>query len=842
MRTADAEGTKPDKTGSPRESGTTPTVDGLATWLREWRHTNRWTQERLAEALGYEVSYVAKIERGRRRPTEQFVARLSEVAAMPRQELLQLRRRPTARVRLPVPTDAVVGRAREIEDVSRLLGPGCCTSLVGAPGVGKTSLAIEVAWHVAEEYRDGACFVPLAEVSEPPAIAAAVVQALGLAERGACDSEQLLMESLRHRRMLLVLDNFEHVLTARSVVEAVLGHAPQVRVLVTSREALGVVGEKEYRVQPLEFPDLSGDLEEAADYPAVQAFVGRSRLVRPDFTLTEANVRPVVEICSRLDGLPLAIGLTAAASRILSPADIARSLGSRLELAAEGASSAPADRGLTASLDWSWDLLGPSQQTLLTRLGVFAGGYSLAAVERVCVEDQDGEDLLADLAALEGKSLVQPSHSETGISRFASLQTVKRYAEGKLRASGRLEELRRRHCAYYESLVADAEPHITGGRDQAHWLRVLEEEYANVAAAFEWSLRAEPTSALRIAGGLWRFFSMRRVSEGRRWLQAALHAAPGRTAPYLRALIGSCVLARSQGDVDVAGCGLDQARGLAVELGATSELALAVLNQGIVAEQRGCYDVAERHFEEATSLYRDIGEQRGVGHGLNCLGVIALRRNDMPAASDRLLDALGRFRSLNDRWSVAVTATNLGWIAEVENELADARDWYDESRQIRGGIGDEYAFAKSTADLGRIARRQKDPIVAANLLKQALQAFHRTGDPRLTAACLLELGAVAAQQRRREMAARLLGAAESVRDSLGMPAWPEERVLHDQVIESIRTSDDDSAVHKGLRTGRALSLDDAVDLVESGTWPPAYRRWTKSQPAANWLSVTASSP
>lgn len=814
------------------------TGEGLAIWVRQWRHTNRWTQERLAEALGYEVSYVAKIERGRRRPTEQFVTRLAEVAAMPRQQLLQLCRRPTARVRLPVPADTVVGRAREIEDVTGLLRRACCITVVGAPGVGKTSLAIEVAWHLAQDYRDGVCFVPLAEVPEPPAVAAAIVQHLGLAERGAYEHRQLISETLAHRHMLLVLDNFEHVLGARPLVEAILHHAPGVGILATSREALGVAGEKVYHLQPLEFPDPSDDLAGAADYSAVQAFVDRSRLVQPNFALTDMNVRSVVEICSRLDGLPLAISLTAAATRLLSPVDIARSLGTRPELAVDGATSALVDRRLTASLDWSWDLLRPSQQTLLARLGVFAGGYSLAAVESVCVEDWEDEDLLSDLAALESKSLVQSSHSETGISRFASLETVKRYAERRLRASGNLELFRRRHCAYYMSLVEGAEPHITGGRDQAHWLRVLEEDYANVAAAFEWSLLREPGSALRIAGALWRFFSMRRVSEGRRWLRTALEAAPGPIVPYLKALIGSCVLARSQGDLDLAELGLDEARGLAVQLGAKSELALVILNQGIVAEQRGSYDAAHRRFEEATSLYREIREERGVGHGLNCLGVVALRRNDNQSASDRFLEALSRFRSLDDRWSVAVTATNLGWIAEMEGALADARDWYDESRQIRGGIGDEYAFAKSTADLGRIARRQKQSVVAAKLLKQALQVFHRTGDRRLAAACLVELGAVAAQQRRREMAARLLGAAESVRDNLGMPAWPDEQALHEHVLESIRTTSDDTSVLKALRTGRALSLEDAVELVESGRWPPAYRRWSKSYPATYVVSVT----
>ncbi|MDQ4069545.1 MAG: tetratricopeptide repeat protein [Actinomycetota bacterium] len=716
-------------------------------------------------------------------------------------------------------------------------------TLVGAPGIGKTTLALEVAWSVAEEYRDGACFVPLADVSEPDSVTAAVVQKLGLAEQGASDPEDVLIEAVRNRAMLLVLDNFEHVLTARPLVERLVLHAPRLRVLATSREALGVAGEHSYAVRPLAFPDPSGELEDVEGYPAVEVFVTRSRLVRPDFELTATNVRPVVEICSRLDGLPLAIAVTAAASKILSPSDIVRSLGPRLELPADAATAALVVRRLTTALDWSWDLLQPSQQRLFARLGVFTGGYSLAAAEAVCGRDEDGEDdedILAVLGALESKSLVEAVPSRTGVSRFTSLETVRRYAEHRLRESGRLNELRERHCSYYVDLVDIAEPHLTGGGDQARCLSVLDEDYANLVAAFEWSLLERPTTALRLAATLWRFFFMRRISEGRRWLKAALEAAPGRSIDHVKALNGLSMLARHQGDLDLALDCVEQARVLAPELGAKSELALAILIQGTVADQRGAYDVAERCLEEATALYREIGEERGVGHGLNGLGVMALRRNDNQSATERFLEALNRFRALNDRWSVALTATNLGWVAEMEDELGEARDWYEESRQIREGIGDAYACAKSIADLGRVARRQENAALAAELLEQALHVFHRSGDRRLAAACLVELAAVAAQRRRRAMAARLLGAAEGIRHSLGTPAWPDEMELHDQVVESLQLGSDEAGVGRALRIGRALSLEDAVDLVAGGTWPPAYRRWAAAPLPPDALPATAS--
>jgi predicted ATPase len=806
--------------------GVATELDGLGGWVREWRHCNRWTQEQLGEALGYDVSYVAKIERGRRPASNQFVARLAEVVGVPQAELLQLCRRPSARVRLPVPVTQVVGRASEVSLVSDVLrGPTRLLTLVGAPGIGKTTLALEVAWHLAPELRDGACFVPLAEVSEPAGVAVAVVHRLGLVEHPGRDLEDVVVGALRNRFALLVLDNFEHVLGARALVARLVEEAPRLRVLVTSREALGLPDEAPYPVPRLAFPDPAADrLEGAAGYPAVEVFVARSRAARPDFTLTETNTRPVVEICARLDGLPLAISLTAAASRILSPADIARSLAARLELPADGAVDPFAHRRLTAALDWSWQLLEPGEQALLARLGVFSGGCTLTAVESVCSADGD-EDVLAGLAALESKSLVEAGQGGGGLSRFRILETVRRYALHRLREQGRVEEFQARHCAYFVDVAEAGEPHLTGGPEQGLWFRLLDEDYANLSAAFEWSLAHRPSDALRLSGALWRFFSIRRISDGRRWLEAALDRAAGPGPWRLRALNGFAVLARSQGELERAMAALAEARVLAAETGATRELALAILNEGIIEEQRAVYDVAESRFSEALVLYRQVGDDRGVGHALNCLGVIALRRHDTDTASGRFLDALARFRRLQDRWSSAVSATNLGWIAEMAGQWLEAREWYEESRQIWESVGDEHGLGRSLAALGRIARRRRDLGPAGELMEDALHVFHRLGDRRLAAACLLELAAIAAERRRGDLAARLLGAADGVRESLGTPAWSDEEVLEEQVMGDLRKLSGEAATRRARTIGRALPLEEAIELVEWGTWPPAVRRW-----------------
>jgi len=796
--------------------------DAIGQWLRDWRHTQRWTQERLAEALGYDVSYVAKIERGSRRPTAQFLTRLAEVAATPRDELLRVTRRPSGRVRLPVPDRQLIGRDQDISEVVGLLrSEARGVTIVGAPGIGKTSLAVEVAWQVAGDFRHGACYVALADVAHADAVATLLVHRLGLGEPGGRSPADVVVDGVRDQSLLLVLDNFEHVLGASTLVDRLMRETRCVRMLVTSREALNLSQEAVHRIKPLAFPDpLSETLDDAGEYPAVRVFVDRSRVVRPTFALTEANRRPVVEICAHLDGLPLAINLTAAASRILSPSDIARSLRDRLELPTDTGVPAVARGRLGSTLDWSWQLLEPATRSLLARLGVFAGGCSLAAAEAVCVDDGD---VLLGLTELEGKSLVQAVPTPEGESRFACLQTVRRYALARLAERGELDELQRRHFAYFADLARAAEPMITGHRDQARWLRTLDLEYPNLAAAFAWALDHDADRALAMAADLSRFFSRGRLSEGRQWLRAALDQAGTGTEAGARALTGLGLLARLQGEFDAAEAALDEARTVAAALGPTPALAAATLARGIVAEDRADYDTAAALFETATALSAAAGDDRGAGHGLNCLGVIALRHDDNELAAERFMEALRRFRALDDPWSVAVSATNLGWIAETTGELSEAAVWYEECVQLRGLVNDEHGLARSAADLGRVARRRRDFARARLRLEEALRAFHRLGDRRLAAACLLELADVAVERRARDVAARLVGAAESIRASLGTPAWPDEVELERRVLAELASSMGSAAAERARLAGRSLALDDVVDMVDSDSWPPAYR-------------------
>ena len=797
-------------------------AEDLGDWVRQWRHSRRWTQERLAEALGYEVSYIAKIERGNRRASRQFVVRLAAVVDVDPPELGQMVRQPTARLRLPVPQTNVLGRTREIQELGHLLRGERCVTLVGAPGIGKTTLALEAAWRIADELRHGACFVGLAEISSAAGVASSVLHGLGLMERGAVGLDDVLFEALRHQELLLVLDNFEHVLDARTLVSGLLDAAPTIRILLTSREPLGLDLETTYAVRPLDFPDPAGAVpENLHDYSAVKVFVERSRLVRSDFVLDETNASSVMEICGRLAGVPLAITLTAKASRILSPSDIARSLDVCLELETDGDREPLAHRRLDTALGWSWALLPLGHRAVLAALGVFSGGCSMAAAEAVCADVR--EDVLPALAALERKSLIEVTHSAGAGSRFMCLEPIRRYAFAKLEERGLVDEVRSRHCAYFLALAESAESDMTAGDQQCESWKALEAEHANLAAAFEWALDASPESALRLGAALWRFYSMRRISEGRHWLTVALERVSGPPSVRVRALNGLAILARAQGDLSVAEASLTQVCRLA-DADGRRELAFARLTQGIVAEDRALYEVAEGHFVEALSLYQAIGDERGTGHGLNCLGVVALRRHEIASATDHFHAALGRFRQLGDQWSVAVTATNLGWVAEHAGELDEARAWYEECDQIWELSGDDHGRGRSLVSLGRVARLQRRFADARSLLEEALEIFHRFGDRRLTAACLGELADVAYERKRCDVAARLLGAAAALRDGLGTPAWSEEATLEEHVLGALQEEMGVAPVERTYAMGATLTIEDVVDMVRADGWPPANRR------------------
>ncbi|MDQ4005528.1 MAG: adenylate/guanylate cyclase domain-containing protein, partial [Actinomycetota bacterium] len=453
---------------------------------------------------------------------------------------------------LPSEMSRFIGREEAIREVETLLDETRLLTLTGPGGTGKTRLALEVAHRRLTAFRDGVWFVDLSPVTDPQVVLTEIAVALELDRDPGASVFQCLEEHLADRRTLLVLDNFEHVLEAALGVEHLLSHAPELRVIVTSRSVLSIYGEREYPVPPLQLP-ASGTaaFEELRSSEAVSLFVDRARAVRPDFQLTPENAAAVAEICERVDGLPLAIELAAVRVNVLTPQAMLPRLGERLSLLTSGPRNLPErQRTLRGAIDWSYRLLEEPERRLFARLAAFAGGVTLEAIEAVTAPGLGG-DVLDLLGALINDSLVRRAEDHHGQTRFDMLETIREYAGERLEAEPDSEEVRERHARYFLDLAVQAEPHFVG-MDQTTWLDRFEHDHDNVRTALKWSIGAgEIELGQRAAGALWRFWHQRGyLAEGRRKLEHLLHAPGGEapTAARFKALTGAGGLAYWQND------------------------------------------------------------------------------------------------------------------------------------------------------------------------------------------------------------------------------------------------------------------------------------------------------
>src|SRR5215204_5645368 len=437
---------------------------------------------------------------------------------------------------LPLQHTPLIGREREVEEVcARLRSPGVrILTLTGPGGAGKTRVGLQAAAELLMEFEDGIFFVALAAIADPALVASTIARTLGLTESSTQPPEQLLKGYLHDRQTLLVLDNFEQVLESAPLLDELLSAAPNLKILATSRTPLRLYGEHEFPVPPLSLPDPGSlpPVEHLTRYGAVRLFVERARAVKPDFSLTEENAPAVVEICARLDGLPLAIELAAARTKLLPPRAMLDRLGDRLKLLTGGARNLPQrQRTLRSAIEWSYELLDAGEMTLFSRLAVFSGGCTLEAMEAICdAESELPMDILEGTSSLMDKSLLRQEEGAEGEPRFVMLETIHEYGRERLNKSGEAEEIRRLHAEYFLALAELGESKLRGP-EEAKWLECLEIEHDNMRDALSRALDAEEAElALRLAGALWRFWWMRGYyDEGRRWLEAAL-AKDGRAS------------------------------------------------------------------------------------------------------------------------------------------------------------------------------------------------------------------------------------------------------------------------------------------------------------------------
>ncbi|MDQ4076149.1 MAG: NB-ARC domain-containing protein, partial [Chloroflexota bacterium] len=533
---------------------------------------------------------------------------------------------------IPAAITPLIGREEELRTLEEFLTNSDVrlVTITGAGGIGKTRLALQIAANLLDEFRDGIFFVNLAPLRDTELVIPTIAQTLNVREEGGQPLIERLKGYLGDKHLLLLLDNFEHLLAAGPEVTDLLAAAPHLKVLVTSRALLDVYGECIFAVSPLALPDLTElpPVERLTRYDALRLFIERAQAVKADFTVTNANAPAIAEICVRLDGLPLALELAAARVRLLPPPALLDRLESRLELLTSGSRDRPVrQQTLRNTMEWSYQLLSEAEQRLFNRLAVFVGGRTLEAIEAVC--NAEGElpiDTLDGVASLVDKSLLRQEERLDGRPRFVMLETIHEYARERLEASGEADILSRRHAAYFLGLVEEAERYLTGP-EQAIWLDRLERESYNIRAAFQWTAEnGAAEMSLRLAGGLGRFWEMRGyLQEGREWLTIALARTGQPSLVRAKALLEAGALAYVQGLYQEARVLLEEALMIQREQHDSGNLAVTLIVMGHVISAEGNDALACSFHEESLSISRELGNKRGIMIALNCLAVIAIR-------------------------------------------------------------------------------------------------------------------------------------------------------------------------------------------------------------------------
>ena len=731
---------------------------------------------------------------------------------------------------LPQQVTSFIGREAQVVEVKALLARTRLLTLTGAGGSGKTRLSLQVAADLLDGEGDGVWLVELAALAAPALVSQAVAGVLGVKEAAGKTVQQALIEWLRPRHLLLILDNCEHLIAAcASLAADILRSCPDVHLLASSREPLNVAGEQTYRVPSLSLPDpkQAQTVEGLSQYEAARLFIERAQAVQPSFSVTDANAPAVAQVCFRLDGIPLAIELAAARVRSLSAEEINRRLDQRFRLLTSGSrDTLPRQQTLRALIDWSYDLLTEPEKSLLSRLSVFAGGWTLSAAEAVCagepVEDFEVLDLLT---ALVDKSLVVAEPAGNG-TRYRLLETVRQYGGDRLGESGEAETVCGRAVACFVALSEEAEPHLMGP-EQGAWLLRLEAEHDNLRASLSWSEclqgkrsndggpRLANEDGLRLAGALWRFWSVRgHLSEGRRWLDLALARAGASRAEastaQAKALRGAGTLAMNQADFAGARGLYEESLMLSRQLEDQQSIAHALGNLGWVAWNQADYAGARGLYEESLMLSRQVGDQQGITHALGGLGWVALSQGDFAGARGFQEESLMLSRQLGDPQGIARALGNLGNVAQSQGDFAGARGFQEECLTIERQLGDQQSIARALGNLGTVAQNQGDFAGARGFQEESLTLSRQLGDQHGIANALGNLGIVAHWQGHGERAARLSGAAASLRESIGSRRNPVDQEKMDKTLASVAEALGEAVFAAAWDAGRAMTLDEAA--------------------------------
>ena len=719
---------------------------------------------------------------------------------------------------LPAALTPFVGRQSELEQVRQLLADPVyrLVTLTGAGGVGKTRLALRAANELQWSYPQGAWLAELASLSNPDLLPQTVAAAFNLRPERERPSLNILLDYLRAKNLLLVLDNCEHLLAAcASLANSLLLACPDLHILATSRERLGIEAEITYRVPSLSFPEPGEKIspEGLKKYEAIDLFTRRASSAMPDFELDEENAKAVAGICRQLDGIPLALELAAARLRVMDLEQIASQLEDRFRLLTGGDRSAPPRlQTMLASIDWSVQLLSEAEKTLLKRLSVFSGGWTLPAAKAVCSDETLPEAGIFDLLGnLVNKSLVLVIRKKGREIRYRLLETIRQYAREKFSESGEAGMFRDRHLDYFLGLAGQAEPELVGA-EQAAWFDRLELEHDNFRLALSWSQEGgerEAQAGLRLADHLWWFWFIRGFKkEGREWMERTLAASDSRAPVDLA--IRAKVLAKLPWMDEFQTHSEKKALSLGLTLGPAGResVALALWGMGAHTFSQMDYARAKSLEEQSLLLFRQLGHRWGICETLTLLGTAMRELSDLQQATVHLEESLGLARQARDSNEIAFALQELGHVAMARKDFKQAEMFFEESSRFYKEIN--MFGAQGWELLGEVALQKGDLRQAASHYKESLALNWEMGIERIVGADLYDLARVAAARKQPERAARLWGAAEALWESIGAVMTPRAHQEHASFLESLRAQIDPATWSACWAEGRAMTAKQAV--------------------------------
>jgi predicted ATPase/DNA-binding CsgD family transcriptional regulator len=684
---------------------------------------------------------------------------------------------------LPLELSSFVGRVKELGEVKRLLKDNRLLALTGSGGCGKTRLALGVAGEVAPRFEGGVWLVELASLADPSLVPQSVAFALGVREQPGRSLAETLSDHLGTRRVLLVLDNCEHLVEAcAELAETLLRACPELHILATSREALGVPGEVAWPVPSLTLPDLRRlpDIESLSRYESARLFVERAVAINPTFAITEQNAPAVAQVCYRLDGIPLAIELAAARVKVLSVEQIAERVEDAFGLLSAGGRTAmPRHRTLRATMDWSYELLPENERAVFRRLSVFAGGFTLKAAESVCAGESLEQDGVLDLLShLVDKSLVLVAEQDSE-ARYRLLETVRQYGREKLSESGEARQFQERHAGYYLALAEEAEPELKGAR-QVTWLERLEREHDNLRAAMAWLLRqGKSEEAAKLGWALWLFWGIRGYfAEGRRWIEQALSAE------------GSSVMP-------------------------ASARAKALYVAGMMTNYQGDHGSAEPLLEESLELFRALDDKLGSAYALSNAGFAALGQGHHQRAITLTEEAVDLFLEVGEKWGAAI---ELGFLAVAWRDQGDrerAQRLAERGLALSREVGERQAISTALYTLATLAQAESDHERAGDLFEEGLTVSVELGNETDVARYLEGLAAVAASEDRIVGAARLWGAAEELLEKIevGVHTYVPDGSLRQGQIAAARVRLGEKAFAAAWAEGRTMTAEQATEYA-----------------------------